>query len=107
LRYAKALCSTVTVPADIYLITVAHRRVRGRLLKRQTDLAEVLARSLVPECVGNLVKRIATVDYWLDTGCVDRADHVDLMPATADDQPLQFLLTAHQFASWHLPDKAR
>ncbi|ABA50611.1 hypothetical protein BURPS1710b_3182 [Burkholderia pseudomallei 1710b] len=63
---------------------------------RQADLAEVLAGRLMGERVGDVVERERAIDDRLDAGCVDRAHHVDLMPATADDQALQVLLARHQ-----------
>jgi hypothetical protein len=67
-----------------------------------TDLAEMPPGFLIAEGVGKFFWREARVDHRLDARGLDRADHVELLLATADGQALKpYLLHHHQCGRNH------
>ena len=65
------------------------------VLKRQADLAEVLARFLVAESVGDLGKREFAVNDRVHIECFQRTNHLDLVATTAHNQAFQTRLFGH------------
>src|SRR5690606_6489666 len=72
----------------------------------EADLAEMGARLLVAKGVGDYGQGEGPVDHRLEPGGLDRAHHVELVPAAADDEPLEPLLPGHQGGGGHRPGPA-
>ena len=66
----------------------------------------MLTRRLMGKRLGNVLQRERAVNHRLDTRRLDRAHHVALLAAAADNQPLQRLVAQHQLNGGHLPDNA-
>ena len=67
----------------------------------QANLAKVFSGLLVGKGICNLLQRVAAVDDGGPAPLLQRAHHVLLLFAAADDQALQDLLLAHQLHRGH------
>ena len=61
------------------------------------DLAEVAASLLEPEGIGEFGEREGSIYHRVSVDGIDAADQLHLMPATADDQPLEALRRTMRF----------
>jgi hypothetical protein len=60
----------------------------ARALDVDADLAHVLSRLQMTKRTSEVLQRVRAVDDRLDVICLNRADHVDLIPTAADRHTL-------------------